>query len=84
MHIRDVPSNASETKIMANEIERPADATITTQGDNTAASARENLSQLASTFYQCKDGSFVRNPQHCSTPVGDLSSLSALPPLTIG
>jgi hypothetical protein len=84
MHIRDVPSNASETKIMANEIERPADASLTNLSDNTAASARENLSQLASTFYQCKDGSFVRNPQHCSTPVGDRSSLSALPLLTIG
>lgn len=83
MHIRDVPPNTSETKIMANEIERPADATLTTQSDNTAA-ARENLSQLAMTLYQCKDGSMVRNPQHCTTPVGNLSSLSELPPLSIG
>ncbi len=77
------PPNTSETKIMANEIERPADATLTTQSDNTAA-ARENLSQLAMTLYQCKDGSMVRNPQHCTTPVGNLSSLSELPPLSIG
>ena len=68
---------------MANEIERPAVATLTTQSDNTAA-ARENLSQLAMTLYQCKDGSMVRNPQHCTTPVGNLSSLSELPPLSIG
>lgn len=84
MHIRDVPPNTSETKIMANEIERQADSTLTTQSDNTAVAARENLSQLASTLYQCKDGSMVRNPQHCTTPVGSLSSLSELPPLTIG
>lgn len=83
MHIRDVPPNTSETKIMANEIERPADATLTTQSDNTAA-AREILSQLAMTLYQCKDGSMVRNPQHRATPVGNLSSLSELPPLSIG
>ena len=69
---------------MANEIARPADATLTTQGDNTAASVRENLSQLAATLYQCKDGSLVRNPQQCIKPVGDLSSVSALPSLTIG
>ncbi len=84
MHIGDVPPNTSETKIMANEIARPADSTLTTQSDNTAASARENLSQLATTLYQCKDGSMVRNPQHCTTPVGNLSSLSELPPLSIG
>jgi|GEM_PF-2333886 len=69
---------------MANEIERPADSTLTIQSDNTAATARENLSQLATTLYQCKDGSMVRNPQHCTTPVGNLSSLSELPPLSIG
>jgi len=69
---------------MANEIERPADATLTTQSDNTVAAARESLSQLAMTLYQCKDGSMVRNPQQCTRPVGDLSSLAALPPLSIG
>jgi hypothetical protein len=69
---------------MANEIERPADSTLTIQSDNTAATARENLSQLATTLYQCKDGSMVRNPQHCTTPVGNLSSLSELPSLSIG
>ncbi|MFA7340162.1 MAG: hypothetical protein WC028_25505 [Candidatus Obscuribacterales bacterium] len=69
---------------MANEIERTADSTVNTQSENTTASARENLTQLALTLYPCKNGSLVTNPRHCTEPVGNLSSRSTLPPLTIG
>jgi hypothetical protein len=34
----------------------------------TANAARENLTQLALTLYQCPDGSLVRHPSECKEP----------------
>ncbi|MBU6451049.1 MAG: hypothetical protein KGS72_04670 [Cyanobacteria bacterium REEB67] len=64
---------------MNDEISKEGDAHISVN-DNTATRAREALSQQALSLFQCKDGSFVRNPQECR---GTLDQLK-LPGLSIG
>jgi len=45
-------------------------------GADTATDANITMAQQAMTFYQCKDGSLVRDPKACTTPVGELPKLS--------
>ncbi len=62
---------------MANEIQQAADSTVSTDRVSVDR-ARESLSQLAMTLYQCKDGSLVQRPAECT------GTVNALPSLTIG
>jgi hypothetical protein len=59
---------------MSHEIEQIAPVMPRTA--DTGIEASMTMAQQAMTLFQCKDGSLVRDPKACTTPIGDLPKLT--------
>jgi hypothetical protein len=57
---------------MAHDNTKQADATQHNAGDHGAADARNTLTNLALTLFQCKDGSLVSRPTECRKTTNEL------------